>query len=151
MAEALAIAGSVIAIIQVADRVIDLCKYYLRRVKDAPSDLRSILIEVSTLKTTLKNAKFLSEAQPGASDTIKTLSSDNGPITGCHQSLVELEKLLHLDPNMPTPQRQSKRQKIQASFAELKWPFRETRARKLLEEISRFKTTITLGLITENR
>lgn len=151
MAEALAVAGSVFAIVQVADRVIDLCKYYLRTVSDAPSDLRLILMEVSTLKTILKNANFLSEAQPDASDTIKTLSSDNGPITGCRQSIVELEKLLHVDPNKPIPQRRSKKQKIQAGFAELKWPFREKKARKLLEEILRFKTTITLALIAENR
>jgi hypothetical protein len=39
----LSLAASVIAIIQLADRIISVCKDYVTTVKDAPNDLRAIL------------------------------------------------------------------------------------------------------------
>lgn len=58
MAEAVALVGSVIAIIQITGRIIDVCKFYVESVQGTPSDLRVILIEISTLKTVLENVKF---------------------------------------------------------------------------------------------
>lgn len=63
MAEAvagLAVAGSVIAVIQIADRVIGLCKFYLGSVHDAPSDLRTIFFEISAIKVILEYVELIS-------------------------------------------------------------------------------------------
>ena len=62
MAEA---AAPIIAIIMISDRVIGLCKYYIGGLKDAPADLRAILIETSTLKTILENVQFLTTCGDG--------------------------------------------------------------------------------------
>jgi hypothetical protein len=58
MAEAVALSAGIIAIFQIADRVIGLCKLYIETVRDAPSDLRTILLETSTMKTILDNVLY---------------------------------------------------------------------------------------------
>lgn len=50
---------AIVSFLQAADRVIDLCKFYLKLAHDALSDLRVILIETSTLKTVLDSFQFL--------------------------------------------------------------------------------------------
>ena len=51
----LSVAASIFTAIQIADRVISLCKFYLKLTSNAPSDLRIILIEASALKAILDN------------------------------------------------------------------------------------------------
>jgi len=53
--------ASLDALFHLADRVIGLCKLYIRAAKDAPSDLRVILIEITAVKVLLDNLKFLAE------------------------------------------------------------------------------------------
>jgi hypothetical protein len=50
MAETFAIAAGVIAVIQITDRVVDICRFYIESVQDCPSDLRVILSETFMLK-----------------------------------------------------------------------------------------------------
>ena len=46
----LSLTAGVIAIIQLADRIISVCRDYVTTVKDAPNDLRTIFIEVGSVK-----------------------------------------------------------------------------------------------------
>jgi len=139
----LSITASTIAIIQIADKIISVCKDYIRTVKDAPSDLRTILIEVGSVKCVIEVLQLLvSEETDGSSDILKKLKRDDGPVAGCKEALTVLENQL------PKPQeysRGAKRRKIDA----LAWPFKEPRARKALEDIGRHKATISLALTTE--
>jgi len=41
----LSAAASIIAVVQIADRIVALCKAYITGVNDAPTELRAILIE----------------------------------------------------------------------------------------------------------
>lgn len=50
MAEAFAIAAGVIAVIQITERVADICRFYIESVQDCPSELRVILSETFMLK-----------------------------------------------------------------------------------------------------
>src|SRR5271165_5643338 len=103
MAEALAVGASVVAFIQLADRVIGLCKFYIETVRDAPHDLRAILIEISALKSMLENLEFLIRVDPNTvSEVIRNLGSPDGTLVACRRSLGELEKLFpanHLQRN----------------------------------------------------
>ena len=87
MAEVVAVAASVIAIIQMTDRVIDLCKSYIESVHDAPSNLRRLLIETSALKTVLDNLNFLTKCNSDVSALMSTIAKGNGPIEGCRRAL----------------------------------------------------------------
>ena len=50
MAETFAIAAGVIAVIQITDRVLDICRFYIESVQDCPLELRVILSETFMLK-----------------------------------------------------------------------------------------------------
>ena len=58
MAEAIAVVASSIAIIQITDRIISVCKTYIENIQDAPSDLRAILLEISTLKVIFQKCQI---------------------------------------------------------------------------------------------
>ena len=151
MAEVLAIGASVIAIVQITDRIVGLCKFYIETVNDAPSDLRLILLEASALKTVFENLNFLTACDSGVSDIVSGLASVDGPIEGCLKSVTRLEKLFPSNWIQSAGQTRSKKRKVKATLAALAWPLKEGKARKLLDEISRHKTTVTLALTADSR
>ena len=150
MAEVIAVGASVIAIIQITDRIIGQCKFYIETARDASSDLRVILLETSMLKTIFENLNFLTACNSGVLSAASTLSGEDGPIEGCRRSITELEKLFPSDFIQTTEQNRSKKRKVKATLAALAWPFKEKKARKLLDEIMRYKATITLTLTAES-
>ncbi len=145
MAEAITVFASVVAIVQIADRVVGLCKFYIETVHDAPSDLRSILLETSMMKAILENVDPLVSNSGEGTSILKRLSGPDSPIQACHTIMTKMEALF------PSSYRQvhdntSKRQKVKASLANLAWPFKAERAKKLVGDLSNVKATITLAL-----
>lgn len=149
MAEAVALVGSVIAIIQITDRIIDVCKFYLESVQGTPSDLRIILIEISALKTVLENIKFLLLCPDNESLVLDSLSGRDGHIEQCLKSIGKLEELFPQDTTKRAGSKPKKRQKLNSTLATLAWPFKAQKAKGLLDEISVFKSTITLALTAD--
>ena len=150
MAEALATSATVIAIIQISDRLIGLCKYYIETVQDASTDLRAILIETSTLKTILESLTFITSCRSGASTVVNTLSGEDGPIEGCLRAITRLEKMFPQNIHQAKDENHDKRRKVKATWAALAWPLKEKQAKKLLDEIMRYKSTIALTITTES-
>ena len=150
MAEVVAAMASVIAIIQITDRIVGVCKFYIETAKDVASDLRLILVEVSTLKTIFKSLKFLMKQNCGVSTAVSTLFDKDGAIEGCCRSITELEKLFPSNWKQTAGENTSKKQRVKATWAVLAWPLKENKARKLLDEIMRYKTTITLAITTDS-
>jgi hypothetical protein len=146
----LSAAASVIAVVQIADRIIDLCRAYITGVKDAPAELRAILIEVGSVKCVLEVIELLDTSGEAeiAFQGVKTLEKLQGPLEGCKEALNALEGLF-------PPQSESaatgkrKRKRLALSLTTLAWPFKREKALKFLEEIGRHKSTIALGLTTE--
>jgi hypothetical protein len=60
--EVIAVMASVIALIQISDQIIDMCKFYIHETSDVPSELRTILVEPSMLKAVLESLQFLKPA-----------------------------------------------------------------------------------------
>jgi hypothetical protein len=86
--EPLSAASSVIAVVQIADRIIDLCKAYITGVIDAPADLRSILIEVGSVIELLE-----SPGEESASHVVEILEKLQKPLAGCKEAMKKLEGL----------------------------------------------------------
>ncbi|KAH9220714.1 hypothetical protein DL95DRAFT_519613 [Leptodontidium sp. 2 PMI_412] len=140
----LSIIASTFAIVQIADRIITLCKQYLSGVHDAPAELRLIAVEVGSVKCVLE---VLELPSPDGTSTIQPiLEKLKIPIQGCHEAFVALEALFPSDPDVPV---QGKRQRLAVSLASLAWPFKRDRASKLIEQIGSYKATIVLGLTAE--
>lgn len=153
MAEAFAVAGvaaNIIAIIQIADRVIGLCKFYLGNVHDAPSDLRAIFVEISAIKTSLESLQFLDSCNSRRPSLLDGLSGDNGPIKGCENAIAKLEGLFPSDIAHGSKGGRSKRRKVNAASAALAWPLKEKRATGLLKELEQYKTTIHFALTMDS-
>jgi hypothetical protein len=150
--ETLAVVASIVAIVQISDRVISSCKFYIQATSDTPSELRAILVEVSTLKSVLETLHFLQTCSHDTPALWKQLSDQNGPLEECRRSIVELEKLFPSDKSHPAATRSdSKRRRLELLGASLAWPLKARRARELLDVIIQQKTMINLALTAELR
>ncbi|KAM5521489.1 hypothetical protein FOXYSP1_15380 [Fusarium oxysporum f. sp. phaseoli] len=149
MAEALGVVASAIAVIQISKEVISLCKFYIEALSsDAPTSLRAVLIEVSTLKSVLEGLEFISKCETVTPALQNRLAASDGPIEGCRVAMTALEKLFPKQA-LQNGQNASKRQKVQATFATLAWPLKQGQIQDLLQQISRHKDGIQLALTTE--
>ena len=95
-----------------------MCKLYIESVHDAPSDLRSILLETSMMKAILENINPLVSSSGAGASIVKRLSDPHSPIQACHTIMKKMEALF------PSSYHQvhvntSKRQKVKASLANL--------------------------------
>jgi len=142
----LSITASAIAILGLTEKIIAACKAYVLTVKDAPEDLRIILINLGGLKAVIETLDFLfqSGADPSLTQGVQGLVGPDGPLEGCKKALTELRDLL------PAPVFRSgaKRRRTELSLAQLAWPFKEGKARKIINQIELYKSTISLGLTT---
>jgi hypothetical protein len=146
MAEALGVVASAIAVIQISQQVIRLCKLYIESLSsEAPSSLRAVLIEVSTLKAVLEDLEFLSNCDSFTPDLQNRLAASDRPIEGCRAAIAALEKQFPKE-SVQSGQNGSKRQRVKAALA---WPLKHGRVQELLQQISSHKADIQLALTTE--
>jgi hypothetical protein len=144
MAEVLGVGASVIAVIQISGQIISLCKKYIEAVRDCPSDLRLILVEISMLESIFKTLNFLTSCNWGDSNNINILANEDGPIAGCLQSITNLSKLLPQENSQAMGQGRTKKRKLQLTLMELAWPLKETRQGSCC---TRYKVTRQLSLL----
>jgi hypothetical protein len=148
MAEAVAFGASVVAFVQLTDRVVQLSKRILDAAKDAPTALRTLHAEASSMKDIVKELQRLHDASdPGNSAAIEKATRQ--PIDTCHASVqlleVELSKL-SISP-AHAQKGPNKRQKIKQS---LKWATGgEERIKKLVADMITQKATLSLALVTD--
>jgi hypothetical protein len=142
--EGLGGAASVIAVIQLADRILTLCGNYALSVKDAKKDIDRFTTEVGSLQSVLERV-----AEMAKSDAMKLYTSRSavegleGIIKGCQSTLLELE--VQLGPR--------KGHKLMSRFGlrALKWPFKSKDVTNIIEALDRHKSTIILALNLDQR
>ncbi|ENH70495.1 Vegetative incompatibility protein HET-E-1 [Fusarium oxysporum f. sp. cubense race 1] len=136
MADPLSIGASVLAFIGLADRIIRTCKHYIEAVEDAPRDIQMILGEATSLRAIIDSI-----GESSVMSLVPNLHEQNGPIKFCHSCLSSIEALL---PPTMGQSRIGKRRKI--TLADLAWPLKQSKVRKLLAEISHHKATLLLAM-----
>jgi len=146
MAEALALTASVIAVIQLAERVASICKFYIAKVDDCPKDLRHIYVEVTTIKAVFEGLSFLDQDKHEEGAVLRALQGEDGPVEGCKRAMEELRKLFPPVPSASSPNRRSKKERLRMALNGLAWPLKSGTATRLLEEMTRYKTTISMAL-----
>ncbi|KAF2786746.1 hypothetical protein K505DRAFT_343532 [Melanomma pulvis-pyrius CBS 109.77] len=154
MAEALSVVASVIAVVQIAGKITDLCRFYTGTVHDAPLGLRAILRELTILRTTFEALELLVAKDGNLPQALSELDDQEGPIQGCQKAIKALEALFPLELVKYFGQSQSQglalsrfsRKNLKTMFALSAWPFKESTAKKLLELIAQHKATIDLKL-----
>jgi len=141
--------GTILAVIQIADRVIELSRYWIEGVLDAESDLRSILLETTMLKSVLENIQFLSGCSDNLTKALGGLSLSDGPLGHCGRILADLAALIPPKVTENEKESTSKTEKVKVMVARLAWPMKRPRCQKLLDELQRYKAAISLSLVTE--
>lgn len=146
--EAVGAVASIIAVVQLADRIASACKSYIEGVKDYPKDLRVVYLEIKSLAVIFETLQFFDDSDD--SITLSHLQGSDGPLEGCRVAAEALSSLI------PTPvaiihkrQRTGKEGRgsnIRNALEALAWPFKVNQARKLLEDINRHKSTISVAI-----
>ena len=150
MADPLTIAALSIAVVQIADRVIGVCKFYIENAKDAPSDLNLILNETSTIQAILKNLEYFHDNDRLKTGVTSLLVRADGPIEGYRRTLAELEDLFPKDRAPSMVLKHSKKQKLDTVLTALAWPLKKNRVEKLLDDLGRHKVTMGLAVTADS-
>ena len=90
MAEAIAFGASVVAFLQLTDRLMQLSKSFIDATHDAPTALRRLHAEASSMKDIIEELKTLHDASnPGDSAALE--KATHQPIKTCQASVQMLE------------------------------------------------------------
>ncbi|KNB20269.1 hypothetical protein FOXG_17337 [Fusarium oxysporum f. sp. lycopersici 4287] len=136
MAEALGVASSVIAVVELSVKVLSLCLQYSREVKNAKDDIERLRKEVATFKATADELKALLETPHGKE--LKTSQQLVSVIEDGHSTLGKVEQRL----------RPSTGRKAMSRFGmrALKWPFESKDVEGTIHNLERCRGNISLAL-----
>ncbi|KAI9157949.1 Vegetative incompatibility protein [Paramyrothecium foliicola] len=141
MADPLSIGASVLAFIGLADRIIRASQYVVDSIQDAPNDVRMILGEVISLRAIVESLEIQEWSDDSTPGLLADLFKTSGPIDTCRRCLSELEGLL---PSFAKEDSGISKRRLHIS--QLAWPLKQSKARKLLAEISHHKATLLLAI-----
>lgn len=131
-------AASVIAVVQLADRVLTLCGNYVAAVKDARKDIERLRTEVTSLQRVLQKVDPIVENKTRTLHSPHPVVEELGEvIKGCQTTLLELESELDLGKH--------KLRRV------LKWPLRSKKVASVIETLDRHKSTLILALSVDQR
>ncbi|KAH7145573.1 hypothetical protein B0J13DRAFT_323366 [Dactylonectria estremocensis] len=134
------VVNGVIAFTQIADRVIRACNHCIDAVKDAPKDMQMILGETISLRAIIDSLNSV-DLHVNTMNLVPSLFAPLGPVEACRRCLSQLEGLIPQE----QPQRASQGKRIM-TLAELAWPLKQSKARRVMEEISQHKATLLLAM-----
>jgi hypothetical protein len=145
MAEGLAFAASIVAFIQLADRVGQLTKTFIDAMNGEPGLLKAVQAEMSAMATLLNELHNHHDVSDPRSSVAIERAMDL-PIKTCHDSVqmleTELSKLSISPAHANTGP--SKRQRVKQS---VKWATGgETRVKKIIDDLAAQKATLSLAL-----
>ncbi|KAH9904467.1 hypothetical protein F4778DRAFT_63806 [Xylariomycetidae sp. FL2044] len=171
----LSLTASIIAILDISGKIIGFCSTYISAIKHAPSDLRIIRAEIEALQAITRLLDLPSSTLIGQQNAaLESLRGSGGALKSCQQCLERLLALLQ--GGKPEEARSSSRLKLRrllnlrlkavatnvkdtrdgqdvtgSEFDYTSWPRKQATAHALLEEISKYKATITLALAVDAR
>lgn len=122
MADPVSLGASIVAFIEVTDRIIRTCKYWIETIQDAPKDMQMIMGEVISLRAILDSLNA-ADLHPTSMELVPDLFSKAGPVGEIRSCLLALEGLL------PRPAFELGASKSHRKvLAELAWPLKEPKA-----------------------
>ncbi|RYP02202.1 hypothetical protein DL765_010768 [Monosporascus sp. GIB2] len=139
MADPVSLGASIVTFVEVTDRIIRACKYCVETIKDAPKDMQMIMGEAISLRAIL-DTLGAAGLHPKSMQLVPGLFGKGGPVEAIRNALSELENLLPKEIRGLLTNNSHRR-----FLTELAWPLKESKARKLLAEISHHKSTLLLA------
>ena len=152
--EPLSITTSIITLLQATNTVISVCYDYSAALKGAPWELSKVLRELKGLRDVLESleklAKASADANPAAHSQLPTLEllcnfkRGSGPLMACLDEINRIK--IKLSPPSWSGKDGSRRQ---AMIKALGRPLKEKDTMRSLQNIGRFKVTLTLALTSD--
>jgi hypothetical protein len=141
MADPLSITASIIAVIQATSKVVSLCYDYRSGLKNAPSEMKQLTDEITSLRDILES--ILKLVDEGGTEytylpTLKILTQSDGVLPKCKAEMT----LLETDLKPVTG--------IRAVARTLKWPYARGEVEKKVERLGRLKSSLTLALAIDH-
>lgn len=135
--EGLAVAASVIAVIDVSAKLVALCRDCFSEVKEAKKDIQRFRTEVTTLENILIDLRDLVDTADG--NKLPVLDTS---LKQCQSTLEELVRKL---------EKAAGKDKMMNQFGwrALKWPFSSNDVQKAIEAIERHKNMFNLALTAD--
>ena len=136
MAEGLAVASSIISVIQIADTVTSLCRVYIGKVRGADREIFRMIDTVTALKGILEFLHTFVNDDENESrlPLLQSLSNPRGPLETCRTALADIESRLRL-----------KRDHNDVLKA-ITWPWKWKDIAPVLEDIEKQKTLVLLAM-----
>ena len=148
MAEGLALAASVIAVIQITNSAISVCYDYSSAVKGTSWEIPRLRSELESLRTVLQQLEPLAKQAEIAQTMPDTnlpafaqLCTPGGPLQLCFQDIEKLEEVLKT-PSWSDGFGPKRRAIVQV----LRWPLKEKETEKALRDIRRFTDVLSFAL-----
>lgn len=140
------ITTSVITVIRLTNKIISLCQGHIVTIKDVSSDLQIIIVAGRSLKFLVASLEFLLSTWD-TSNMLQSLEGPKRPLEATKKVFVTLKKLFLsiMDHNVT----KAKCKVVIIFYAKLAWPFKEKKARKILNDIAHYKVSILLALTTD--
>src|SRR5436305_14226262 len=137
MAEGLAVAASIIAVIQISDRVISLCCQFIGKVRGAEREVAQLITAITALKGFFE---FLDTFAKSAENALRlpllsSLCNPQGPLETCKALLTDMEI------KMRPPKRD-----YNGVLKAIMWPWKWNDIGRALEAIEKQKTLTMLAL-----
>jgi septal ring factor EnvC (AmiA/AmiB activator) len=147
MAEAIGLAASVIAVLQISDQVIRVTRRYIAGVRSAKSDIQAFEKEVSSLKRVLKELEaFLKQTEKEPTRLSATRGCESS-LDDCHKTMESIFQKLKTKAG-----KASKRERLSGGILrkELFWPFQKEEVESLITLLSRRRATIQFALTLDS-
>jgi hypothetical protein len=137
MAE-LALAASIVTVIQLSGKVIILSSEYIGKVKRSRKEITALTDELTSLHEVLKILRdHFREHSDSLATAVQTLGDENGPVQGCNQDLNALMETLELKTS------------FRGLIERFKWPFREGEIDVIRRRLERHKSLFLLALAVD--
>ena len=150
-AEGLALAASVIAVVQITNSVISVCYDYSAAATGASWELPRLMSELESLRSVLqrlesiaKQAELPRAMHNSKAPTFKELCKPNGPLQLCSDEVKSLEAALKT-PDWATGFGPKRKALVQA----LRWPLKAKDTEKALKQISRLREILSFALTAD--
>lgn len=136
MAEAVSLAASIIAIVDLTTKIGNLCFKYANAVKDAKADITRLQIQLKNLEATAEGAQALVNGESGSKLVTSRRLLDS--LNDCNALLVNL--LARLDGG------RSSKPMRRFGLRSLKWPFERQEMDTIITHLERNEKSIDLAL-----
>lgn len=149
MAETVGREASLMAVMQLADSILSICKLCIENLEDCPKDFPAILLELSSARALFDSLNFAVLHDAPSAEFLGELGGPNGAIQACHAAVEELESPLSYDDSTRTRRKKTNREKAHNLLRALASPLEQDKCKALLALIAQHKTTIGTALLIE--